>query len=108
MLDPPLVRQIAERLAARAFGTVWKDPYAYPDTLKLGADAIASDEGFKALVAAANEKCWSCGKPMRHDDECLCYGCGHYVCIRCCEKEGHLKDGAHGQSLAAKGAEDGR
>lgn len=115
MTDPPLARQIAERLARRIYpgDGSWPGGLLY-DARKRAADAIASDEEFKGLVTAANEKCWSCGKPMRHDEECLCHGCGHYVCACCCEEQGHYLDNAHGQALspepseAAQATEPGR
>ncbi len=78
MPDPPLVRQIAERLAEIAITT--HPTTQIPSRKAAIAAAIASEEGFKAVVRAA----------QHHAEFDRCERCIAAL------------------SLAAKGAEDGR
>ncbi len=40
-----------------------------------------------------SQKCWCCGKRMKHTADTRCYGCGHHVCVSCCGVSPDTADG---------------
>lgn len=35
------------------------------------------------------ERCWACGRKMRHTEDNYCYGCKHHVCQSCSDRYIH-------------------
>lgn len=46
-------------------------------------------------------KCWSCRRRIRRCGN-FCYGCCHYVCLRCCDAHEHFLRGRHGRKAVQK------
>lgn len=45
------------------------------------------------------KKCYSCKRAIAAEGN-RCFGCGHYVCVRCADRYDHKGSGLHGKRKA--------
>lgn len=58
---------------------------------KVGMSIFRRD---KHVGRVGTVKCWSCRRRIRRRDN-FCFGCRHFVCVRCCGKYDHFAGGRH-------------